>query len=131
MWKLQDKQGSIVDRQIKTKLSCSRMPVGKYGRKAMIPLPSVNYSITCALNILYEATCMFPVVVSGIFPFNPEVIVVLSLHLPDINWLFLSSRSSNSSSSFVLFPPPPFSHFLSSNTRVQDVLKRNPGRDER
>lgn len=92
-------------------ISCSRMAVGKDGKKAMKPLSSVTLNNSCYPEFFYflhEATCTFPDVVSGI----SLPILVLALCLIDINWLFLSSLFFSS-----LF------HFLASYRRVEDVLR--------
>lgn len=72
----------------------------KMGREPWNCFPRWPIISLDALNFLYKANCIFPVVVSGISLSNAEVFLVLSLHLIGIHWLFLSSVSSNSSSLF-------------------------------
>lgn len=100
-------------------ISCSRMAVGKDGKKAMKPLSSVTLNNSCYPEFFYflhEVTCTFPDAVSGI----SLSILVLALHLIDINWLFLSSLFSS------LF------HFLASYRGVEGVFRETQAewRDE-
>lgn len=89
------------------------MAVGKDGKTAMKPLSPVTLNTSCYLEFfnffLYEATCIFPDAVSGISLY----ILVLALHLINIEWLFLLF----SLLCFSLF------RFLASYRDVEDVLR--------